>query len=187
MIRIRYYLSLPAETTRQNAEKLLKKLRQFCLDKPFNAVSSFVSCSSQSILQNEAIDFPNQCFKQVVPKTKMGFTCLIGGETARQFHLYLYKYPDFLGTKVPWFFDGCCWVAPKTPEHEFLTLHLAVIAALDHAKELGFEIEVKDGGAYWKNRNRKKLLGFKKAMEPYPDAQLLFDAVGKINNKLEEI
>ncbi len=184
MIRIRYYLALPHETSKQEAEQLLRKLRQFCLYQQFKKVSTLVTCSNPALL-NEAEQFPNQYFKQVSPKIKMGFTCE-QYNNSRPFHVLLYKYPVLSGAKIPWFFDSCSNASQNTTENEFLGQHLTIIAALDEAKRLGFEVEVKDGGGFWKSRDINKLLRIKTAMAHYPDADQLLESVGKINSNLKE-
>jgi len=164
MIRIRYSLSLPASVVPEEAERLLKELRQFCLDQPFKNVNDFIRT-----------------------ETKLGFTARIGLADSRPFEVYLCKYPE------QWTFESCCWTGYKLAEAEFLHRYLSVIRALDRAKEMGFKVEVKDGGGYWRNRNLKRLLGIKKVIDSLPDPQVLFEAtsdnmsIGNFKPKLEEI
>jgi len=184
MIRIRYYLSLPPKTSCQDVERRTMELRQFCMDQPFDAVSNMVETFGVEALRNaDAVTFPNQFFRRLTPKAKVGFEAALGdGDQSRPFSMFLFQYGRFRSVTVPWFMDGCCWTGIHLSDDLFLPRHLAVISALDKAKEMGFEVEVKDGGGYWKSRSKQRLLAVKRLMDQYPDPRILVPTIG--NNSI---
>lgn len=188
MIRIRYYIAmtpypLSKEGSADAVEKSLRQLRQFSLDQPFDSVSDF----ERVVKPRESKRFPNQYFKRLKPSMKLGFSAGLGSD--KPFDLFLHKYPRFGRAYVPWFIDGCCWQGP-VPDSLFISRHLAIIAVLDKAKRMGFEVEVKDGSGYWKHRSKERLLATRRLLEALPDPMKALlrmsdnKSFGNVNQKL---
>jgi hypothetical protein len=59
-----------------------------------------------------------------------------------------------------WYWSGFCKTqyASKVSEEHFLSCHRMVIALLDEAKRIGFDVSVHDEGQYWETRDAELLL-----------------------------
>lgn len=129
-----------------------------------------------------AAEHPNPgtgAFACMVPaKRLIGFTCQ-PGEGCEPMNIFVGTYPDgilvdgespqagkrrlMLSTPLAW--TGHAFTKTQyasLPEYggvtNFLRCHLLVIAALDAAKAVGFEIEVDDEGGYWDDRDVQALV-----------------------------
>jgi hypothetical protein len=122
------------------------------------------------------------CSQMVRAQTLVGFTCL-PGSGCEQINLFVGTYPaSFLvecegdqhgypSGKRRLMLDSRRWVGSafcKTqyasqPEEggitNFLRCHLLVIAVLEAARDLGFQVEVRDEGNYWEQRSIPELVG----------------------------
>jgi hypothetical protein len=170
MIQIRYYLSLPATTKIEKANGILLNLHSFCFDKPFDSVSDIEYMDENGLKSElEAERFPAQ-YPGLTPSLRMGFSCGLGEkDKSKSFGIYLFQYQAYKKIKVPWFFDNACWIDSTSPESLFLTRHIAILSALEHAQQLGMEVRVKDEGGYWESKSREKLTEMKRLFSAHPD------------------
>lgn len=164
MIKIKYFLSLPAVRTRKEVRAHLKHLRWRCQDLGFESVSAI------GIQRGHTLEDPGP-----KPAYRFGFVCKLG-DGAKDFSIMMGQYQNLSGRKgvdIPWFSRGDC--APATAnERQFRSQYLAVIEALTFAQEIGFTVEVKDEGSYWKNHNVGNLLALRKVLAKYPDPRDFF-------------
>jgi len=183
-MNIRYYLSLPPEKTADEVCKLFVKIRSFCLDRPFFDIGPMKEADTNIVGHHRNLieeTFPDQFFRHLSPSYMIGFAANLGNaETPNPMQMFLFEYPAYNGNAVPWFFYGSCSSCDECPDDLFVHRHLAAISALDYAKQLGMEVEVKDSGGYWKHRNRTELIELRHLLSD----NILF---GKVNEKLKEI
>lgn len=117
------------------------------------------------------------CSRTVPAKHLIGFTCL-PGDGCEPLNIFVGTYPNsilvdggspdrrlssgnhrlMLTTPLAWTGESFTKTQyASMPDcggvTNFMRCHLLVIAALDAAKEAGFEVEVRDEGGYWQDRN----------------------------------
>jgi len=179
------HYSLQSNTqSAKHARELVEQLRQRALDLPFQEVGEIVElqgeqCDYQKhdrydprrwllVQAGQYIERGNYHIP-VSPSHVISFTTL-PGEGTEQANLGLCKYPATIevnGRRVRTNLKGWRWSSfcktqyASNPAHggieHFLKCHLAVIALLDHAKQIGVLREVSDEGEFWGKRDIEAL------------------------------
>lgn len=182
-LTINYSLKLN-DDDEAKARQIVEQLRQRALDTPFKSVSEIVEFTGKSadhehlhpqdpnlwlLVQACRYIQRGDTFFRVAPQRVIAFKTLpADGSEAANFGLATYpKTIEIRGEQLPTEADHWCWSSfcktqyasnPKAGGVEnFLRAHLAVVALLDAAAELGVLEEVADEGGYWEKRDGKAL------------------------------
>lgn len=175
-LTVNYKVSIPIT---ENIVEKLEKVRQQCLDLPFETVDEVKDMQiSKETIQlfrdlQKRYTWPNNSFENLAKRDKMMEER--GTDTWTIITIDDTKYPQdhHLVQLSLWAGKGCegtefsftkkkkywrCEGFTKTQYAEqFVKCHLLVIKALDLLKEQGFEVNVKDEGHYWETRDLKVL------------------------------
>jgi len=160
-LTIHLKLSLPSKTTFGKVVEKVEKLRQALLDMPFAAVDKELTIRKNCTIKRGDNSEKSWFFIQAgcdetVPRTVIGFSTLPAeGTESADFGLTKEKIGEWKWSsfcKTQYANDPRCGGLQN-----FLRGHLLVIAALDKAKEIGFEVMVNDEGGYWEKRDVEAL------------------------------
>jgi len=173
-----YDLRYPAERSREEALAAIGALRARAAQLPVGYVSPLFDLSVESDDSNEServagrrfLRFCAECLADPFvdddhPRftgnadSAFGFAVNAGDRCETATFGLIRRRADADG-REEWFW----WSGPKTQyaslvsEEYFVEAHCRLIAILDAAVELGFEVDVRDDGGYWKSRSVDELL-----------------------------
>jgi hypothetical protein len=182
-LTIHYSLQLN-EGDETKARRAVEQLRQKALDVPFKEIGEIVEVSGENadyqnlvphdpnlwllVQSSRFIEREGQMF-QIVPKHVIAFRTLpADGSEEANFGLTIYpKTIEVEGNEITTDLEDWSWSSfcktqyasnPKAGGVEnFVRAHLAVVALLDAAAELGILREVGDEGGYWEKRDARLL------------------------------
>jgi hypothetical protein len=171
-LTIFYDLRYPADRSRDEAFAAVCALRERAMTFSFDAVSPVFDLSHgehvdsdanflrfcAEILANPARDDELPHFTGVT-ESAFGFTVDPGARCETATFGLIRRRAEADGDEE-WYW----WSGPKTQyaslvsEQYFVDVHTRLIAVLDAAVELGFEVDVRDGGGYWASRSVEDLV-----------------------------
>jgi len=181
-LSIAYRLGLPAATERDTVVRRVEQLRDRALQLPFTLVTDLMASSVGESLGRPAahgveLEFWYRSWANLtlhstsdggddsLPES-IGFVVYPGNECEPAAFGLAWSPPrDEQWSGIPdapftWCWQSVCKTqyASKVSVEHFVTCHSALVALLDAARELGFDVEVHDEGGYWESRDPNRLL-----------------------------
>lgn len=185
-LTIHYKLQSHVRTT-EEAQELVRQLRQRATTLPFDHVGDVVDLAGRSCdFQQTARDDPNRWLlvqtsqhvevdghTYLLPPRRLIAFATTPGEGCEPANFGLCRYPRTIrtgdgrnlpgGAPAGWFWQSFCKTQyASNPElggvESFLKCHLSIVRLLDAAGELGLKPEVSDESGYWEHRRVELLV-----------------------------
>ena len=179
-LTIHYQLGLPATTPRDDVVQRFSKLHDAAALLPFQCVGPLVTTPDDPSLGREApleglfrwwtwlqTDAPRPLTRGDILPDAVGFAVDVGDQSEPAVFGLAWLPPrdeefrTLRGEPPTWRWLCHCKTqfASNVSDEHFLTCHMAIIALLDEAVRLGFDVVVSDEGDYWESRDTDQLLG----------------------------
>jgi hypothetical protein len=177
-LHLNYELRLPASVSRAKAIALLGRLRDFALTTQVDEVSPLADVSGEC--PDESNEDGAQAWRCIHwwaeflgdpsadeeepryigdPRSAVGFRVDPGDRSETATFGLMYRHAE-IGDHEEWFW----WCACKTQyasvisDDHLIRVHTSLVAILDVAIELGFDVEVRDETGYWQSRSTAVLV-----------------------------
>ena len=164
-LAIHFSLRLNRDMPPARVGQMIEAVRQRCLDLSFERVGDVFYLKHGNSQEPHPVFIEQQVRAEVlVPGMQlievMGFTAW-PGEGSESLTLGMGRYLEPLGGAT-WWWSGSCKTQfahdRRLGTAHFLKCHLAPIASLLAARNLGIEVDVEDEGGYWTGRDEAELL-----------------------------
>ena len=152
-MRIDYALTLPAEYEPGEVLAVLSKLRQFCMDQPFEFVGPIRNRLPAPQDRSKVFDLR--------PNHVIGFWCLVRPHSTLD--LALYRFPPYKDTVIPWAHEA--FVTLDSEDPLYTTRHAAIINTLEEAARLGLGVDVEDPCGFQRHHSRVRLNQLRRIMD----------------------
>lgn len=166
-LTLHYTLRLPASTSGEQATDLLSRLHEIACTHPFDIVSELAVLSDVTAFANPAapaLEFFATIGAEILeeyepppwpdPSTARGFFVQPGTGCETATFALMRR-----GDEGEWYWQCHCKTQYSSNEGEdyFVKVHCTLVAMLDAAVQLGFNVDVDDEGGYWETRDPARL------------------------------